>query len=132
MTIGSQASASSAGRRPEPELLDRQGWEAEIGLETQPRDRVGVGYHASYFDGDEFGALRGDPLYGLSSYTQLGGTLTAEMTGSRRAEAGVVLQYGQGMFNGSFLMDFVWGRHFPVPVLNECEATGNSDGGRER
>ena len=54
------------------------------------------------------------------------------MTGSRRAEAGVVLQYGQGMFNGSFLMDFVWGQHFPVSVLSEYEATGNSDGGRER
>jgi len=109
-----------------------RGWEAEISLETQPWDRVGLRYHASYFDGDEFGALRGDPLYGLSDYTQLGGTLIAEMTGSLRAEAGVVLQYGQGVFNGSFLINLVWGQPFPVPVLKAREAIGDADGGRDR
>ena len=63
----------------------------------------------------------GQQIYGLSDYTQLRGALIAEMTGSLRAEAGVVLQYGQGVFDGSFLMKLVWGQPFPVPVLKRRE-----------
>lgn len=94
-----------------------RGWEAIVRLDTQPWDRVGVRYHASYFDGDEFVALRGDPLYQLGDYTQVGGTVIAELTGALRLEGGVVLQYGQGVFNGSFLINLVWGQPFPIPVL---------------
>jgi len=71
----------------------------------------------------------GQQIYGISDYTQLGGALIAELTGSLRAEAGVVLQYGQG---GSFLISLVWGQPFRVPVLKAREATGDSDGGRDR
>lgn len=93
------------------------GWEAVIQLDTRPWERVGIRYHASYFDGDEFVASRGDPLYRLGDYTQMGGTLIARLPGALRLEGGVVLQYGQGVYNASFLMNFVWGQAFPIPVL---------------
>lgn len=100
-----------------------RGWEAIVSLDTQPWERVGVRYHASYFEGDEFVALRGDPLYQLGDYTQLGGTVIAALPGALRLEGGVVLQYGQGVFNGSFLINLVWGTPFPIPVVRAREPT---------
>jgi hypothetical protein len=101
-----------------------RGWEAVASLDTQPWERVGVRVHASYFDGDEFVALRGDPLYRLGDYSQVGGTVITELPGALRLEGGVVFQYGQGVFNGSFLIKLVWGQAFPVPVLRPREPSG--------
>ena len=103
-----------------------RGWEAIVRLDTQPWEHVGLRYHASYFDGDEFVALRGDPLYQLGDYAQLGGTVIAELPGALRMEGGVVFQYGQGVFNGSFLINLVWGQPYPIPVLKAREANRDS------
>ena len=102
------------------------GWEAIVSLDTQPWEHVGLRYHASYFDGDEFVALRGDPLYRLGDYAQLGGTVIAELPGALRMEGGVVFQYGQGVFNGSFLINLVWGQPYPIPVLKARDANRDS------
>ncbi|NQZ99289.1 MAG: hypothetical protein HRU01_22505 [Myxococcales bacterium] len=93
------------------------GWEVAASIDTRPWERVGLRVHGSYFDGTAFVARRGDPLYSLDDYAQLGMTLLFDLPADLRLEGGVVLQLGEGQFNGSFLINLVFGRAFPIPVM---------------
>jgi len=73
---------------------------------------------AGVFRGDDFIATRGDPLYFLDEYSQLGGNLLFSLAGGDLGvEAGFVKQWTDGVDNLSYQLCFVWGQAFSAGWL---------------
>jgi hypothetical protein len=93
------------------------GWEVFAQADANPWRESILRIYGSYFQGADFYAERGDPLYTLDEYGQLGFKWIVPVAQDFRFEAGVVFQLGESQFNGSFLLGFAWGQAFAVNAL---------------
>ncbi len=91
-------------------------WEVAANVDTRPSEKVLLRFFGGYFDGDNFSALRGDPLYGLDHYGQIGSTAVFALPGGLHAEAMVVLQKNEDRTNYSFAVNLTWGKGWGIPV----------------
>jgi hypothetical protein len=71
----------------------------------------------AFFDGDNLLARRGDPLYGLDRYGQLGGAVLFTLPAGIRIETGIVGQYTDDLVNYTFAVNFAWGQAFVMNFL---------------
>jgi len=99
------------------------GWEIFAQVDTNPFRESTLRVYGSYFQGTGFHADRGDPLYTLDDYAQLGFKWIVPVAKDFRFEGGVALQLGESQFNGSFLLGFAWGQAFGV-VTKPGEKSG--------
>ena len=68
-------------------------------------------------EGDQLVARRGDPLYGLDDYSQLGATAVFELGGGLAIETGAVGQLTDDELNYTYMVNFTWGRAFALSFL---------------
>ena len=102
-------------KRNEPEQKG-QGIETFGTLDSAVFARSKLRFFTSYFDGQDFHADLGDPLYRLDRYAQFGLDWILRATRSLRIEVGYVLQWTDNMTNYSYLVNFVWDEAFPTPI----------------
>lgn len=92
------------------------GWELRFNIDTRPRENWLLTFFASYFQGDNFSNWRGDMLYRIDDYTQIGASSFWRLPGGLRAEAMAVLQQTDDRTNYSFAINLVWGKAWNLPV----------------
>lgn len=90
------------------------GFEVYAHLDTRPRENLLLRGFASYFSGDDYAGSRGDPLYTLDDYSQVGATALWNLGEGFRAEATAVLQFTEDETNYTFGINLVWGRAFTL------------------
>ncbi len=90
------------------------GVEGRLHVDLRPAPEILVRVFASYFDGDELQADRGDPLYGLDDYAQVGVAALFDVAADLRIETAIVGQYGENELINTYLVNFVWGGNFPI------------------
>lgn len=74
-----------------------------------------------HFDGDQYFAVRGDPLYQFDQYSQLGFDWIHSIAGNLDLEIGFVGQYADDTFMNTYQINFVWQNRFYL--LNRgCES----------
>jgi hypothetical protein len=92
------------------------GHEVFAAMDIHPKSNIFLRFHGSYFDGDEFLARRGDPLYGLDKYGQLGAAAVFSLPAGLRIETGIVGQYNNDhdddLTNYTFQINLTWGEAF--------------------
>jgi hypothetical protein len=97
------------------------GYEFFAKMDTKPHSNIFLRLHGSYFDGDDFLASRGDPLYGLDKYGQLGAVAIYSLPAGLRIETGIVGQYndenGDELLNYTYQINFTWGEAFAMSFL---------------
>ena len=97
------------------------GYELFARMDMHPLSNIFFRVHGSYFDGDKFLARRGDQLYRLDKYGQLGTNVIFSLPAGLRIEAGIVGQYNNDyvddLINYTFQINFVWGGAFKVNFL---------------
>jgi hypothetical protein len=92
------------------------GWETSLVL-TTPVGRTTQGrIHASYYAGSKFLGERGDPLYYLGRYIQLGGSLLFSPLPGLGIETGILGQWTDAELNFTYVVNFVWGEAFATPL----------------
>lgn len=91
-------------------------WEIAANIDTRPSEKVLLRFFGGYFDGDNYSARRGDPLYSLDSYGQIGSSAIFELPAGLRAEAMVVLQRNEDRTNYSFAVNVTWGKGWHIPT----------------
>lgn len=89
-------------------------WEIALSIDTRPTDKLLWRFFASYVDADNFSAKRGDPLYGLDTYGQIGTTALFQLPAGLRAEGMVVLQRTESRTNYSFGFYLTWGKGWKI------------------
>jgi hypothetical protein len=72
----------------------------------------------SYYLGDELPTERGDPLYHLGDYAQLGATVVFRLPADLRIEVGAVGQFAEGEFNHTYFVNLAWGGAFDLARPN--------------
>ncbi|MEO1916046.1 MAG: hypothetical protein ABGW98_19575, partial [Myxococcales bacterium] len=72
--------------------------------------------HASYFSGHGLEAERGDPLYRIDDYIQLGGSLVFRPLRGLGIETGILGQWTDDELNYTYTVNFVWGQGFATPI----------------
>ncbi|MDH3601689.1 MAG: hypothetical protein OEU26_18930 [Candidatus Tectomicrobia bacterium] len=97
--------------------LTGEAWEVRGNLDLSPIDWTWVRLHIGYFNGNDFLARRGDPLYGLDDYVQGGITALVGMGSDLRIEAGFVIQDNDGNTNYTFQVNVSWGNAFNFDFL---------------
>ncbi len=90
------------------------GIEVRVSADLVPIPELLVRLHASYFRGDDIIPRRGDPLYSLDEYSQLGIHTVWTFAAGVRVEGGLVGQVGDGELVSTYFLNFVWGRNFHV------------------
>ncbi len=84
-------------------------------LDLQPRRGLLVRLGGSRWWGDGLESGRGDPLYGLNDYSQLGVNLLLQPVGTGLAvEAGFVKQWTDAHRNLTYQLTMTWGRSFSL------------------
>jgi hypothetical protein len=92
------------------------GWEVAGALDFDlPFDIFGR-IDASYFSGDEVRTFRGDTLYWLDDYTQLGGVLVFKPLLGLQIETGIAGQHTDDELNFSYWVNITWGGAFKTGV----------------
>lgn len=92
------------------------GWEVEL-ISVLPIDATIEGrIHASYFRGNDLILERGDPLYQLDEYAQLGGTLVFHPARGLAVETGILGQWTDDELNFTYRVNFMWGEAFATPL----------------
>lgn len=91
-------------------------WEVWGRIDTQPSRWLTLRLFGGYFAGDDLVADRGDPLYAIDDYGQVGLTGVFEVARDLRLETGVVLQQTEGVTNYTYQVHFAWGQTFSLPV----------------
>jgi len=111
--------------------IDREtgtGWEleaiAEVPIDRGMRGRI----HASYFRGDDLVLDRGDPLYTLEDYAQLGGSLVFQPVRGLAIETAILGQWTDDELNFTYRVNFRWGEAFATPARGDREAGVTSPG----
>ncbi|MCH7867330.1 MAG: hypothetical protein IH881_06500 [Myxococcales bacterium] len=82
--------------------IERQtgtGWEASAALTTPLSQTIRGRLHASYFGGSSLLGERGDPLYRLDRYAQLGGSLLFRPLPGLGIETGILGQWTDAELN---------------------------------
>lgn len=121
--IGVNYLYSTDERRGLPELHG-DGYEFFTTMDVHPLSNIFLRFHGSYFDSEEFLARRGDPLYGLDKYAQLGAVAIYSLAAGLRIETGIVGQYNtdadndDDLLNYSFQINFIWGEGFAQKFLS--------------
>jgi hypothetical protein len=93
------------------------GYELCAWFDMHPDDRVLLRFHGSYFEGNDLLARRGDPLYRLDRYGQVGGVALFEVVDDLCIETSAVAQLTEDSFNYTFMLNFIWGHAFTVDFL---------------
>ena len=95
-------------------LLKKEGsgYEFFSFIDTEPLRNILLRLNGSYFKGDKFLARRGDPLYSLNKYAQVGVSLMSSLPSGLLLEAGLVLQYTRDRFNYTYFVNVIWGKGF--------------------
>ena len=97
------------------------GYEFLATMDIHPTSNIFLRFHGSYFDGDEFLARRGDPLYGLDEYGQLGAVSVFSLPAGLCIETGIVGQYNNDndddLTNYTFQINLTWGEAFVPSFL---------------
>lgn len=106
--------ASKSGRNIES--VDGLGWEVEVDAAYALRPGLEARVFASYFFGDELPLDRGDPLYTLDKYIQLGGSLQFHPVQGLAIETGILGQWTDSELNFTYQVNFVWGEVFATPI----------------
>lgn len=96
--IGINYFYSNKYTHPLPRLIGC-GCEIFTFADTNPWRNIQLRLNASYFRGNNFLADRGDPLYGLDNYAQLGAAALLNLPSGLLLEAGFVLQYTDDHFS---------------------------------
>ncbi len=105
------------------------GWEVET-VAVVPVNRTTEGrIHASYFRGDDLVLERGDPLYQLEDYAQLGGTLVFQPLRGLAIETGILGQWTDDELNFTYRVNFMWGEAFGTPLRRADQARRGSEAG---
>lgn len=117
--------ASKSGRNIDK--INGLGWEIALDAQYQLRSHVEWRVHASYFSGDDLPLDRGDPLYTLDEYIQLGGTLLFRPLAGLAVETGIVGQWTEGKLNFGYQVNFVWGEQFATPFRARDHQSGSRD-----
>lgn len=91
---------------------DGRGYELCISADVRVRDNWLVRGHASVFRGDGFSPDRGDILYTLDAYAQVGAASLWELPGGMCAEASIVAQQTEDNLNYTFGIYLTWGKAF--------------------
>lgn len=92
------------------------GWEIAAAT-TLPLGKTTRGrIHASYFAGHGLEAERGDPLYLIDDYIQLGGSLLFRPLPGLGIETGILGQWTDDELNFTYTVNFVWGQGFATPI----------------
>ena len=93
--------------------LEGSGYEVFLSVDLHPAPTTLVRVYTAYFGGDGFLARRGDPLYSVDEYAQIGVDAVFRVAGDDlRIEVGAVAQQLDGGLNYSFKVTFVWGHGF--------------------
>lgn len=114
--LGANYFYSNKYTRPLPRLIGR-GYEILAFADTNPWKRLQLRLNASYFKGNNFLADRGDPLYGLDNYAQLGAAVLLNLPSGLLLEAGFVLQYTDDHWSNTYFINFTWGQGFMIDFL---------------
>jgi len=88
------------------------GWEVAGSLDFNLPFDILARVDASYYSGDDLRATRGDTLYQLDDYTQLGGVLVFSPMTGLQFETGVVGQHTDSELNFSYWVNISWGGAF--------------------
>ena len=75
-------------------------------------------FDARYFSGEDFLPRRGDPLYTLDDYGQLGATGVWSVGDNVQLEVGAVAQFTDDQLNYTAQINLVWGTAFIANYLN--------------
>ncbi len=105
--------------------IDREtgtGWEVEAIAVLPVNEKMEGRIHASYFRGDDLVLERGDPLYMLDEYAQLGGTLVFNPARGLAIETGILGQWTDDELNFTYRVNFMWGEVFATPLRRNREA----------
>jgi hypothetical protein len=122
--VGGRAFFSFDEVRGQPDL-EGSGYEAFLSVDVHPAPATLIRVYAAYFAGDDFLARRGDPLYSLDDYAQLGVDAVFRVAGDDlRIEVGAVAQHVDGELNYSFKITFVWGHAFRLAKTPEEASVG--------
>lgn len=88
------------------------GCEIRTTFDTHPCDNVLMRLFGTYFAGNELRARRGDPLYSVDRYFQVGTSMVFCLIGGLRAEIGIVGQWIDDEFAHTYQLHFYWGDTF--------------------
>lgn len=92
------------------------GWEVSMVLMRPVSQTIRGRLHTSYFEGNQFLGERGDPLYRLDRYAQLGGSLLFRPLPGLGIETGILGQWTDSELNYTYSVNFVWGQAFATPL----------------
>jgi hypothetical protein len=95
------------------------GWEVVLSADFRPAENWRLRAFASYFSGDDYLGVRGDPLYALDDYSQVGVNNIWQLPAGFRAEAGGVVQLNDDNTNYTFLVNLAWGGRLTIPLTAE-------------
>ncbi len=88
------------------------GWEVSGAMDFELPHNIRARVNASYFSGNDLRASRGDGLYRLDDYTQLGGSMVFAPLPGLQIETGIVGQHTDSELNFSYWVNFSWGHGF--------------------
>ena len=92
------------------------GWELYTFMDSFPKENILLRIHGSYFDGSDFLARRGDPLYGLDHYGQVGAVAIFNLPAGLRIETSFVRQFTRDDYddleNYTVGINLIWGDSF--------------------
>ncbi len=92
------------------------GWEVAASTTIPIGETKTARIHASYFSGHGLEAERGDPLYRIDDYIQLGGSLVFRPLRGLGIETGILGQWTDDELNYTYTVNFVWGQGFATPI----------------
>lgn len=93
------------------------GYEVCAWVDMHPDDGVLLRLHGSYFEGDDLLARRGDPLYRLDRYGQVGAAALFDVAEDLCIETSGVAQLTEDRFNYTFMLNFIWGHAFAIDFV---------------
>ncbi len=92
------------------------GWETALSARMPLGESAHGTIHASYFEGNDLLQERGDPLYRIDRYAQLGGSLLFRPLPGLGIETGILGQWTDDELNFTYTVNFVWGQAFATPL----------------
>ena len=116
LRIGAAAFYSSDDTK-QTDQVNGDAWEVSAVMDLRPSDGTLVRIDASYFNGSDYLARRGDPLYTLEDYAQLGATGIWSLGENGRIEAGAVWQGTEDHSNYTAQVNLIWGTAFIADAL---------------
>lgn len=116
LRIGASAFYSSDDTK-QTDQVNGDAWEVSAVMDLRPSEGTLVRIDASYFNGSDYLARRGDPLYTLEDYAQLGATGIWSLGENGRIEAGAVWQGTEDHSNYTAQVNLIWGTAFIADAI---------------